>query len=334
VGGSVKGVEAVEKELFGTPSAGDPFTEEHLKLVRGMKDMRDVTFRKLADGGFIAEAEKEEQEEKLRDQTSAALEEEQVQPECPRGHPLNEGKTRRDGYLCDKCGQKVAKGDALYSCHLCDHTRCKSCALADKPKPKAAPKPKAEKAKAQQPQGTAKVEATTKTDDEPTDTNSALMKSEALFFSNVALGCIGAVTKKWNLSSFEEMIPKHPKIRKCLMGAAKLSIGVGDRAWLAHCGVGTNDPPDYMLYFQMFDWSFEPPLPRLFLYSAKDMLVTSERVEAWIRHTQTYRPEAPVTTKEVKLSTHCRLWEMELEECASTVKSFLTELGVPVGSDA
>jgi len=161
-------------------------------------------------------------------------------------------------------------------------------------------------------------------DDEEND--SELDKSETKFYLNVMLGCIGAMTKKWELSSLEEMVVKNKDVRRCLLSGARYTRK--PKPWLQKCQVETGGPPDVWAAFQLLDWAREPPLPRLFLYSARDPLVTADRVEAWIRHTRAYRPEAEITEARLARSLHCRLWDTEPEECAAEVSRFLVKSGL------
>lgn len=157
----------------------------------------------------------------------------------------------------------------------------------------------------------------------------SLNKSEDRFYLNVLLGCTGALTKKLGLTSLEEMVPKNKEIKKCLMGAAR--YWRCPAPWVGKCmeKVQLNVPRDAWAALQYMDWAKGEAFPRLFLYSERDVLVTTDRVEAFIRHTKKYRPEAQIFQAKLKKSAHCRLWETELEECGQAVLGLLKAAGVP-----
>jgi len=57
------------------------------------------------------------------------------------------------------------------------------------------------------------------------------------------------------------------------------------------------------------------------------MLITADRVEAFVKHTQLYRREATIFEAKLLKSSHCQLWETEPEECKKAVSKLLEHIG-------
>mmetsp|Transcript_15801 Transcript_15801/g.49754 ORF Transcript_15801/g.49754 Transcript_15801/m.49754 type:complete len:458 (-) Transcript_15801:40-1413(-) len=181
----------------------------------------------------------------------------------------------------------------------------------------------------EEPQKAAKVEAEAKPE-EPRE--SLVHKSEDKFYLNVMLGCTGALTKKLQLTSLEEMVPANKEIKKCLLGAARYWRAPEPWVWKCNESIQDHAPRDCFAAMQWLDWAKGDAFPRLFLYSERDVLVTADRVEAFIRHTKKYRPEADIVEAKLKHSAHCRLWDTELDDCAAAVLKLLNIAGVPARS--
>lgn len=77
-------------------------------------------------------------------------------------------------------------------------------------------------------------------------------------------------------------------------------------------------------------FQFEPPVPRLFLYTAKDIVITPESVELHIKHVQKYWPEATnIFVHKCKEALHCHLWDSpEREDCVKVTTELLKAAGV------
>jgi len=84
---------------------------------------------------------------------------------------------------------------------------------------------------------------------------------------------------------------------------------------------------DYAKWEQL-DCALRFPLPRLFLYSARDQLFPPELIEAYVAHTARYNSHAPIFTERCERSPHCKLWDAERERCANAVTKMLRAVGV------
>jgi len=161
------------------------------------------------------------------------------------------------------------------------------------------------------------------------ESDDQLMKNQIKFYRSVMLGCTGAMSKKWGLMSIEEMVPKNKEIGKTFSIASRLTVAPAP--WMLQAGAGLEagsmEGADAFLNFQMMDWKL-PTLPRLFLYSKADMLITSDMVEIYIRHMKKYRSDAQIFEKKLLKSSHCKNWEQEPEECAETVTNFFEAASV------
>lgn len=163
-------------------------------------------------------------------------------------------------------------------------------------------------------------------DETEPDLEDKAFKNGVRFFRMVMLGCIGAMCKKWKLTSLEELAFSNKNIFKSMDIAAGYCLR--PIPWVTEYMKDLAQVPSPWLTFQLFDLEFQPALPRLFLYSEKDMLITAEMVSAFVKHTQVYRPEAEVFEAKVKKSAHCELWKTEFEECGKAVERLLRILRI------
>jgi len=75
--------------------------------------------------------------------------------------------------------------------------------------------------------------------------------------------------------------------------------------------------------WELMDVAIRPAVPRLFLYSAEDSLFRPEIIEAYVRQTARYNPDARVSSYKCKVSAHCKLWETENKVCARLTSALL-----------
>ena len=47
---------------------------------------------------------------------------------CPKGHGLEKGTVKAEGFECDLCENSIGKGKSIYSCDDCKYDLCGSCA--------------------------------------------------------------------------------------------------------------------------------------------------------------------------------------------------------------
>jgi len=154
------------------------------------------------------------------------------------------------------------------------------------------------------------------------------IKSQTKYFVPVMLGCLGALCLKWKQRSVESMFIENKNVRPCIVAAARFNCV--PQPWVVRLhDFDTGSPSDPFAALQLLDWSIEPAVPRLFLYSEKDMLITVDRAEAFIRHTKAYRPEAVVQQSKLTKSAHCKNWVVEPEESAAAVSKLLELAEIP-----
>jgi len=152
----------------------------------------------------------------------------------------------------------------------------------------------------------------------------AVVSSEIDFFQNVLRGCIASLCLKLRIEQ-PSMLLENGNV--ALRGAARFGV-VGPPSW-AHRGSAAGwDFPD----FERWDCNLQSPLPRLFLYSDRDALVEQSKIEAYIRHTERYNPQATVLRAIIPRAVHCRLWgaKSNREKCAAAVQKLLAVTDIKV----
>jgi len=144
------------------------------------------------------------------------------------------------------------------------------------------------------------------------------------------LGTIGGLCARFDPTfNMHEEASKKPYLMKYLRGALRMGA-----FWFApehghelphgykglHLGtVWTGHVP-----WESIELRMGIPLPRLFLYTTRDIVILPKFVEAYIRYTKKYRPDASVHVQKCTLSPHCKLWDdQEKEACVEAVTNFL-----------
>mmetsp|Transcript_57522 Transcript_57522/g.123672 ORF Transcript_57522/g.123672 Transcript_57522/m.123672 type:complete len:465 (-) Transcript_57522:35-1429(-) len=154
-------------------------------------------------------------------------------------------------------------------------------------------------------------------------------KAHTKLYTMVILGCVGALTKRWDTTHLSTLISKHNIIRKFVQVVARMCSPTKgfQPSWLRTTG-SSWALPEPVLSFQALDQSMKMSVPRLFLYSESDSTVPPERIEAYMAHMARYLPGAEILSARLKKSGHCRLWESEPEECAEAASALLDKAGL------
>merc|ERR1712039_68226 len=120
-----------------------------------------------------------------------------------------------------------------------------------------------------------------------------------------------------------------PTIKPMLLASDRDFMGLLRSSSRGAQRLARNEDPfgDYHVWEQL-DASLQPPVTRLFLYSAKDQLFPPDLIEAYIRHTAEYNSQASVFKEKCERSAHCKLWATEQERCAKAVTEMLRYAGV------
>mmetsp|Transcript_96133 Transcript_96133/g.206242 ORF Transcript_96133/g.206242 Transcript_96133/m.206242 type:complete len:436 (-) Transcript_96133:134-1441(-) len=149
----------------------------------------------------------------------------------------------------------------------------------------------------------APLSASTKSQDFDVDASSEdetpADKAHTMLYSMAIIGCVEALTKRWDTTPLKTLISKHNIIRKFVRVVARMmSPTKGFVTSWRSSGSSALSEPEFS--FEALDRSMKMPVPRLFLYSEMDPVVPPERVEACMAHMARYHPTAEILSAKLK----------------------------------
>lgn len=157
----------------------------------------------------------------------------------------------------------------------------------------------------------------------------AALKGQIDLYRQVVIGCVAALCSKvlpnlGGISKVYNLFCGNDASSACLLDCARYGV-TGAPIW-ARTGMADEEPGWDLDSFESWDAALTPTRPRLFLYSDRDALISRDKVEAYIRHTQRYAPNAEVLSTIIPKAVHCQLWTKDLAKCGAAVEELIRKV--------